>query len=250
MEYDNSTNVDAINDVLPRKFITLTWNVEGMKRNVHNLKHFVSLYQPDFIFLSEPQLFNCDADHVMKFFKGEYSYKLNSSDVYDPDLSLLSSKAHGGTLTMWKHCLNSCIEIHQTTTPAITPIIFNPPGFHSSVHICVYLPTAGLETQFLEELSNLSSIVDELRVRYPDSPLFLRGDFNVSDKNISRRNLFEAFLRNESLLEVNINHHTYHHFTGNGQSDSSLDKLFYSRWLEYPEVLSKILCKHEEPLIY
>ena len=38
----------------------------------------------------------------MKPYQGEYKCSLNSDDKYDPELPLVKSKAHGGTLAMWK----------------------------------------------------------------------------------------------------------------------------------------------------
>ena len=250
MNSDNSANAEAtIIDQGFNSYSTLLWNIEGFKRNVHNLKHYVSLKCPDFIFITEPQLFGCDSDQVMKYFHGEYCYKLTSADSFDPDLPLLTSKAHGGTLIMWKSAFDSYVDVYPTSSSAFTIIIFCPPGLQTSIHICVYLPTAGLNTQFIQELASLSSLLEELRHRFPESPFFLRGDFNVSDKNISRRRLLDSFLNRESLVELRIDHLTYHHFMGNGQSDSSLDKLIHSDSLLNPESLLSILCKHDEPFI-
>ena len=47
------------------------------------------------------------------------------------------------------------------------PITFHPPGSELSIHIAVYLPTLGLENNFVNELSKLSLTVDELIETHP-----------------------------------------------------------------------------------
>ena len=42
---------------------------------------------------------------------------------------------------------------------------------------------------------------------------------------------------------------TYHHFCGNGQSDSSLDRILYSKSQQQTEILLNIQCKLTEPFI-
>ena len=67
--------------------------------------------------------------------------------------------------------------------------------------------------------------------------------------------LLNSFMNTEDLTEVTIEHPTYHHFCGNGESDSHLDRLLYSdtsssvRQLPPNEVLGKIICQSEEPLV-
>ena len=78
----------------------MTWNVEGLRRNVFNLKYFTDIHSPDIIFLSEPQIFAHDVDLVMSYLQGEYCFTLNSADKYDLDLPLTSNRAHGGTMTV------------------------------------------------------------------------------------------------------------------------------------------------------
>ena len=113
----------------------------------------------------------------------------------------------------------------------------------------MYLPTLGKETQFIDELAELSRRVDELSLLYPDSPIFIRGDYNVNDRIKSRNDLLEYFKDDQRLLETPINHPTYHHFQGNGSSDSHLDRIMYSNSLPNAEHLVTIICKHDNPLV-
>ena len=80
----------------------MSWNIEGLLRNLFNLKHFVNIYFPDMIFISEPQAYQCDVVKAMQHLQGHYKYFLNSDDLRDPELPLVKSKGHGGTMALWK----------------------------------------------------------------------------------------------------------------------------------------------------
>ena len=224
----------------------MSWNVEGLNRNIFNLKHFTEIYHPDLIFLSEPQIFTHDVEHVMGYLKGEYSYSLNTADKYDHELSLVKNRANGGTMVCWKSCLDPYITPLPVSSPSFLPILFQPPSSPLSIH---YLPTLGQESQFIEELSKLSNTMEELEDLHPQAPIFLRGDFNVNCKIKTRKNLLEHFSDKHNLLHVMIEHPTYHHFLGGGTSDSFLDKIMFSNHLPHPEVLLSIICKLTNPLI-
>ena len=98
---DNSATADASVELSQEKtYIALSWNIEGLARNIHNLQHFIYKHKPDLVFLSEPQVFACDVDSLMSFLKKDYEYNLNSSDRYDLSLPLVKSKAVGGTMIL------------------------------------------------------------------------------------------------------------------------------------------------------
>ena len=227
----------------------MTWNIEGLFRNIFGLKHFISIHSPDLIFISEPQIYQNDVNMAMLHLQGEYNFALNSADSFDPELPLIKPKATGGTMVMWKHCHDPFISVHPTSSPAILPVIFSPPDSPLSVHVSIYLPTHGQESKFLEDLSTLHVCLDELLELYPQAPIFIRGDFNVNVKNTKRSDLLNIFCKDFELKESILHHKTYHHFTGNGRSDSNLDKLLYSEALEIPESVQKINCKMEDPAI-
>ena len=178
----------------------------------------------------------------MKPLQGEYFCSLNSADKFDPELPLVKSRAHGGTLALWKVEHDPYVSIHTVSSSAFLPLIFDPPFSPLSIHI-------GKESSFYEELSKLSECIDELGDIYTNAPVFIRGDFNVSNKNIPRTNLLNYFCSEHMLNQVSIPHPTYHHFMGQGLSDSHLDKLLYSSFLENPESLEHVHCKLTDPLI-
>ena len=238
-----------INSSDVKSFNVLTWNIEGLRRNIFNLKHFCTLYNPDLVFLSEPQLFQCDADALMETFRGSYNFDLNSSDKYDPDLPLMKLKAKGGTMILWKLEHDPFITIHPVTTTAFLPIIFTPPGLAQSIHVCVYLPTQGQENSFTEELATLADTLDHLRFTYPEASLYLRGDFNVNDKNLRRKALLESFVSSQKLIILELGHKTYHHFVGNGASDSSLDKILFFNQDGLQEDLLEVGCRNSNTYI-
>ena len=100
--------------------------------------------------MSEPWLFQSDLSLATNLLQTHYKIFLNSDDLYDPDLPLLQSRAHGGTLTMWKSELDPFITILPPQTSRISNIIFDLPEIQTTVHINIYLPTAGRESDFIE----------------------------------------------------------------------------------------------------
>ena len=194
-------------------------------------------------------MFQCDLHHRTGIFRGEYSFSLNSSDLYKKDDALQSSRSFGGTMVMWKKEFDAHVTVHSVSTPAFLPIVFTLPGLAVSVHICIYLPTQGKETRFLEDLASLSSCISEMKALYPDALFYLRGDFNTSRTNLKRTPVLEYFTNNHCFKSVSIQHTTYHHFLGDGLSDSHLDQLLYPLARNTTEELSEIVCKLSNPLV-
>ena len=81
-----------------------------------------------------------------------------------------------------------------------------------SIHVAIYLPTAAQDTQFLNELSNLSATLDDISENHPESPIYLRGDFNVRHTNTKRMSLLDLFCNQVSLLNVPKLQPAYHNF--------------------------------------
>ena len=133
-------------------FTAITWNIEGAARNFFNLKYYIDIHQPDLVFLAEPQMYSNDLGLTMQPLSSLYSASLNSGDKYDPELPLVRSKAHGGTLVLWKKMHDPHITVWPVSSPSFLPVLFQPPGFVLSVHVAIYLPTAGKDAEFLNEL--------------------------------------------------------------------------------------------------
>ena len=166
-----------------------------------NLLNFVDNMLPDLIFLSEPQLFQCDAEALTSMFRGKYCYNLNSEDVHCPELPLAVRKAHGGTMVLWKVELDPYIRVLPTTSAAVLPLLLAIPGVSRSAHVAVYLPTAGRDSEFISALAALECAMLDIFENFA-CPVYLRGDFNVNPKNFTRVNLLQHFLDKFSLSSL------------------------------------------------
>ena len=182
-------------------------------------------------------------------FQGEYLSSLNSEDLHDPELPLLKSVTHGGTMILWKRSFDPFIKVVPVNTTAFLPIIFSPPNHQLTIHFAVYLPTSGKEHEFIEEVSKLKVCMEKLRSSYPEALFYLRGDFNVNDKNKNRTSILNIISEELELCSLSISHPTYHHFMGGGASDSHLDKIFFPKDAKFIETLINITCKLTNPLI-
>ena len=201
------------------------------------------------IFLSETQAFQHDLRILMKPFEDEYCFDLNSDDRHDPELGIVHNKAYGGTMILWSRKLDPFVTIHPVNTSSFLPLILHPPGNTVSIHIALYLPTSGKDTEFIEEITKLKICIEELSDKYPKSVLFLRGDSNVNMNNKHRAAIFKQFLFSHNLKNVPIDHKTYHHFIGNGLFDSNVDVILQSASCPTLEKVVKIHCQSESPLI-
>ena len=234
------------NKVLIKSF---TWNIEGIKRNIFSLQYFVRKADPNLIFISEPQIFQFDLKLAMKHLSGEYDYSLNSDDKFDPELGLLKTKAHGGTMILWKKKWDKYISTYTVDTSCFLPIIFSLPGAPVTIHVALYLPTSGKEVEFLEELSKLKLCIDDLLLKFPGSLIYLRGDCNVNYNNKNRAVIFNNMIASLKMVNIKIKHRTYHHFMGNGLFDSNIDVIIHSKSAESNEEVLEIFCQSEFPII-
>ena len=192
-------------------------------------------------------LYQCDLDLEMNLFMGEYSSALSSDDLHDHELPLLKMRAKGGTMALWKQKHDQYVTPIPSPSSSFLPIVFSPPDHPPSIHLALYLPTAGQDTDFIDEIVNLNQCLLELSQQYPDAHLFLRGDANVNPKDKNRTTIFNKFCEDWQLTAPSIDHPTYHHFQGFGASDSQLDVILHSR--NVSEKLLKIHCKLGNPLV-
>ena len=185
----------------------------------------------------------------MRYFKGDYSCSLNSHDKIDPELGLIQNRARGGTMVLWKNSLDQYISVFPVHAASFLPIIFSPPASIVSIHIGIYLPTSGRESQFLEESSKLRLCLDELGEKYPDSPIFIRGDSNVNKNHSERVRILNSLANAMNLASLPIPHKTYHHFLGHGAFDSSIDIIMLSKTKSVSEQILDVFCKFDHPMI-
>ena len=192
-------------------------------------------------------LFQCDQLLAMNLFKGEYSSALSSDDIFDPELPLVKNRAKGGTMALWKKHLDQYVSSPTSTSSSFLPIVFSFPDSPVTILITLYLPTAGKHVEFVEEIANLDCCINDLTAKYQDAVIFIRGDANVNGRDENRKAMLKKLCNDWNLMKMDLGHNTYHHFLGNGVSDSQLDVLLRSE--NSSETLHTIFCKHEDPQI-
>jgi hypothetical protein len=173
-------------------------------------------------------LFQCDLDRATAPLNSCYSSSLNSDDLYNQELPLLTSRAFGGTLSLWKRCLDPFVKILNVNTAYFLPLLLNVPGYLPSAHFNIYLPTAGFNSE------DVFYLAWKMLLKKFLMSIYIRGDANAAippSANITRDKLFQYFCDRLTLYPVVINHTTYHHFMGSGSSDSSID-VFLQRKVE------------------
>ena len=134
---------------------------------------------------------------------------LNSEDLHNPELSLTTSRAKGGTMVMWQKHLDPYVTVNVPDSSSFLPIVIEIPGFTTMIHVALYLPTAGKETEFLDELANMKTALGELRAKFPSAAIFLRGDCNASSSNSKRHQIFSTFINDLNLNRVKLHHNSY-----------------------------------------
>ena len=228
----------------------LTWNIEGFSRNAFNLLQLLHQEDISFIFISEPWLHLADAPLALEQYLPQYNYFLNSEDRHDSLLSLTQSRAHGGTLAIWKKEIDAYITVLEPTSSHVLALILDRPGYRISAHITVYLSTAGRDADFMRDLANLQDTIDEINEKHPGALIFVRGDANASylpRKSNRRDELLRFFITENKFCFVDFNHKTYHHFMNQGLSDSNIDILLYPENNE--ETVNKVLCSKTNHLV-
>ena len=209
---------------------TLTWNCEGFRRVSSDLLDVATEFHADLIFISEPHLFQSDLDISTSVFSQKFCSTLNSADKFDKDLPLRSNRAHGGTLTLWRRTLDPFIKILDVNSSSFHILLLAIPGYPVTVHINIYLPTSGLNSEYVSELSKLETTLDEIDEDYDNPFVMIRDDVNASIPvriSNSRDKLFQYFCERMGLQSISTGHKTYHHFMGNGASDSSIDVILH-----------------------
>ena len=148
--------------------------------------------------------------------------------MHDPELAFVKNRSHGGTMILWRKSLDQFVKILPTETASFLGIVFHPPATQPSLHVSIYLPTSGKESEFIEEISKLRVFIEDILETYPGCPLFIRGDSNVNKNNIARLNIFQDFKSIFNLVCIPLGHNTYHHFQGGGVFDSDIDVVMHS----------------------
>ena len=152
-------------------------------------------------------------------------------------------------MLLWESSLAPYVSILPTSSPAILPMMLKIPNYTTSCHIAIYLPTSGLEAEFVSAMASLDACLEEIYLKYDPCPIFIRGDANSSQSNLKRAKLLKSFCEDLDLMRVEVDHCTYHHFTGHGASDSELDVLLFSNQRGVREKLLELHCQLLDPQI-
>ena len=198
-------------------------------------------------------MFQSDLEISTSLFSHLYSSSLNSADKLDIDIALRTSRAFGGTLTLWKRTLDPFVKVLDVNSDSINVIIMTIPGYPTTVHINIYLPTAGRDADYISELSKLENILEEIDDEYNKPIVVIRGDANASipaRQSNSRDTLFQYFCERMNLHPILTHHKTYHHFMGDGASDSSIDVILLRHFpAGASENIENIICSKEDPRV-
>ena len=160
---------------------------------------------------------------------------------------MITFKAHGGTMVMWRTGLDPFVTTLSTPSPSFLPILLQIPGFSKSIHIAIFLPTSGKDPEFVSALSLLDVFIDEMTTLH-SCPIYIRGDANCNPNNHNRSNLFQHFCLKHKFLSIDFRHPSHHHFLGGGLQDAQLDVLLYQEDSD-AEILNELVCKLEHPLV-
>ena len=124
----------------------------------------------------------------------KFKFFLNSEHSHNEILALDNLKAKGGTLALWDSKYDPFIIVLTAPSSSILPIILTIPRYVTCIGI--YMPSAGLESEFLEALSSLSSIIESVVEVFGNNlPFFIKGDMNANLNNKVRVPLFQHLLQ-------------------------------------------------------
>ena len=76
------------------------------------------------------------------------------------------------------------------------------PGLKTSVHVTLYMPTHGKDSEFVSDLAELRNCLDNLVERFSDPILYIRGDSNVNSNNIPRVVLLQQLIKDYAPVDT------------------------------------------------
>ena len=69
-----------------------------------------------------------------------------------------------------------------------------------SVHLALYMPTHGQDTEFVSELASLRNCLDDLVATHSNLCIYIRGDSNVNAKNTNRVSMLKSSMQLITIL--------------------------------------------------
>ena len=154
-------------------------------------------------------------------------------------------------MVLWRRWLDPHVRVIPVTSSSFLPVLLTLPECRPSVHVALYLPTHGQDTEFVSEIANLKNCLDRLNTTHNYPVLYLRGDANVNCNNLTRVKILRNFMDHFNLVRIEIAHKTYHHFVGDGMYDSNVDVILHTAGTAIPgiqqEQITGILCQKTTP---
>merc|ERR1712208_70919 len=107
-----------------------------------------------------------------------------------------------GTMILWKKSIEKFITIIPCKTSSFLAILFKPPSCTAFLHICLYLPTSGLESEFVDEISEhfLKNILRKILNVY----CIFKGDSNVNSNHTIRVQILKALILVTILTTISV----------------------------------------------
>ena len=105
----------------------------------------------------------------------------------------------------------------------------------------------GRDEDLILALAALTSVLDYVQEHHMGAPVFIGGDANVNQNNLTWTQLFSSLLTWYDFVPIYLNHPTYHHLMGNGVLDSQLNEI--AHYVDQFKKLKKLHCKLDEPII-
>ena len=65
-------------------------------------------------------------------------------------------------MVMWDIKLDLFVTVIRPVSSSVLPLLVKIPETAPACHICIYLPTAGLEDQFIEALAELDTAIADI----------------------------------------------------------------------------------------
>ena len=177
-----------------------------------------------FIFIQEHWLSSYKAKTRFSIDFSSYDFLTTSCDTFLPpeDILLKSGPTCNGTAIGWHSSFSSSINQLPTISTRFCDVKFNNNNLEIIAYT-VYLPTAGQDDDFTEEISFLTN---DLLLHSSSSSIFIIGiDANCSEKSsLRRQEVFASFTEKFSLKTLLPGKEpTFHH--NNGLSETQTDHI-------------------------
>ena len=157
MEYFHETTRENKSQWLSK--LIFTFNLEGYKRNKYYLSKLISDYKPLFLFIQERWLPHYEAKDKFCTDFSNYNFMTTSADMFTPaeDKVLETGPTWHGTALGWAEDIDKYVSKIPVISERFCGVKYQDNATNTSiVAYSAYLPTSGLDDEFLETLSQLS----------------------------------------------------------------------------------------------